>query len=245
MFFNYNNNKMMKKLKLGLLALIVVVSVQTMQAQTVDDVVNKYVAALGGKDKITSLKTIRMEGTMNTNGTDVNVTVTRSNMVGQRIDISVMGMDGYKIFTPTAGWNYMPFAGQTAPEAMKDDEVKAGASGLDLTGGLYNYKEKGNQLELLGKDKVDSADCYKIKATLKSGKVITYFIDAKTYYIVKQTSTQNVNGTDKEMTTGYSNYKPTTNGYIVPFTTTNMQGQIDYSKVEVNIPVDAKVFTSN
>lgn len=235
----------MKQFKLGLLALTALISVQAIQAQTVDEVVNKYVDALGGKEKLASLKTIRMEGIMNTNGTDVNIVVTRSTMVGQRIDIAVMGMNGYKIFTPTNGWNYLPFAGQKAPEPMKEEEVKSGAAGLDIQGNLFNYKEKGNQLELLGKEKVDSADCYKIKATLKNGKVITYFIDAKTYYLVKTIGVQNMNGQNKEVSTGFSNYKPTTNGYIVPFTTTNSQGQIDYSKVEVNIPVDAKVFTTN
>ena len=222
----------MKQMKLGLLAIAALASVQTIKAQTVDDIVNKYVNALGGKEKVASIKTLRMEGTMNTNGTDVNIVITKSNMIGQRVDISAMGMDGYQIYTPTMGWSYMPFTGQTAPQAMTDEQIKGGAAGLDVQGNLFNYKEKGTQLQLLGNEKVDSSDCYKIIATLKSGKVITYYIDTKTNYVIKSASTQNVNGQDMEVATSYSNYKATANGYIMPFTTVNARGQIDFLKLK-------------
>ena len=227
----------MKQIKLGLLVVAALIAGQTIKAQNVDEVVNKYVDALGGKEKLASLKTVRMEAVMNANGTDVDITITKSQMVGLRMDIAVMGMNGYQIVTPTAGWSFMPFAGQTAPEAMKDEQLKAGLSGLDIQGNLFNYKEKGTQVELLGKEKVDNADCYKIKATLKSGKVITYFIDDKTYNVVKSVSMQNINGEDKEVANGYSNYKATANGYVFPYTSTTMQGEMNFSKIEVNVPV--------
>ena len=111
---------------------------------------------------------------------------------------------------------------------MKEEQLKGCLSGLDIQGTLFNYKEKGNQVELLGKEKVDNADCYKIKATLKSGKIITYFIDAKTYNIVKTISTQSINGEDKEVASGYSNYKANASGYIFPYTSTNMQGEMNF-----------------
>ncbi len=236
----------MKHFKLGFLAFATLLTVQNLQAQTVDDIVNKHIAAQGGKEKLATLQTVRMEGLMNTNGTDVNITVTKSNKVGSRIDIAVMGMNGYKVFNATNGWNFMPFAGQKEPQPMKEEELKPLlATGLDLQGGLFNYKEKGIQLELLGNEKVDSAECFKIKATFKNGNVMTYFIDAKTYFIDKLITTQFLNGSMKEISSNFSNYKPTGNGFIFPFTTTNAQGQIDFSKIEVNIPIDAKTFTVN
>ena len=235
----------MKQIKFGIVAIAALIGIQSVTAQTVDEVVNKYVDALGGKEKLASLKTVRMEATMTANGADIEITITKSQMVGQRMDIAVMGMNGYQIITPTAGWSFMPFAGQTSPEAMKDEQLKSGLSALDLQGNLFNYKEKGNQLELLGKEKVGDADCYKIKATLKSGKIITYFIDSKTNYIVKSVSKQNINGEEKEVENGYSNYKATSNGFIFPYTGTNVQGEMNFTKIEVNVPVDAKIFVAN
>ena len=236
----------MTQFKGSLLAITAFLTLQIVQAQTVDEVVNRYLNALGGKDKLASLQTVRMEGLMNAKGTDVNVIVTKSNMIGSRVDIAVMGMNGYKVFNATNGWNFMPFAGQKEPVAMTAEELKPLlATGIDVQGSLFNYKEKGSKLELLGTEKVDSTDCYKIKATLKNGSIMTYLIDTKTYFIDKLITSQYLNGSLKEVASNFSNYKPTANGYIFPFTTTNPQGQIDFSKIEVNIPIDEKIFSAN
>ncbi len=234
----------MKEMKLCLLALAVFVSVQKIHAQTVDEIVNKYVDALGGKEKLASLKSVRMEGTLNVDGTEVSLTITKLSAIGQRNDILVMGTSGYQIFTPVAGWSFMPFLGQSAAEVMKDEEVKTGSSELDLQGNLFNYKEKGNQLELQGKVSAENVDCFKIKATLKSGRVVTYFIDSKTYFIVKSVVAQNVAG-EEEVVNTYANYKATDGGYIFPFTHIIPRGEITFTKIETNVAVDEKIFSAN
>ena len=71
--------------------------VQFAHAQTADEVVDKYIASLGGKDKLMSLKTVKMEGSMSVQGTDLTITATRSHMVGMRMDIEVMGMSNYQV----------------------------------------------------------------------------------------------------------------------------------------------------
>src|SRR5947209_4392004 len=115
----------MKKLQVSILAIASLLSIQTIKAQTIDEVVNKNIEAMGGIEKLMSIKTVRMEGTMNKMGQDIGITLTRSHLVGQRIDISVMGMAGYQINTPTTGFGFMPFIGQSAPEAWSDDQVKS------------------------------------------------------------------------------------------------------------------------
>ena len=233
----------MKQIKSGLLALAVLCSVQNAKAQNIDEIVNKFVTAMGGKEKLSTLKSVRMDGTLNASGTEVSVIITKAQLIGERIDITAMGMNGYQIFTPAMGWVYMPFLGQTAPEVMKEEQMKTGAAGLDIQGALFNYKEKGIELQLLGREKVDSFDCYKIKATLKTGLTINYFIDAKTNYIVKTIATQKIGAEQKEEINGYTNYKTTDNGYIFPFTTTIEQGEINFTKIETNVLVDDKIFT--
>ncbi len=233
----------MKQFKSGLLALVALIIAQGIQAQTIDEVVNKYVAAMGGKEKLSTLKSVRMEGMLNANGTDVNLTITKSQLEGERIDIVAGGMNGYQIFTPTAGRVYMPFLGQSAPEVMKEEQVKTGAAGLDIQGALFNYKEKGTELELAGNEKVDNYDCYKIKARLQSGLNINYFIDTKTNYIVKTVAILKVGAGEKEEVNGYGNYKATDAGYVFPYTTTIEQGEINFSKIETNVSVDDKLFT--
>jgi hypothetical protein len=236
----------MKKLKIGLLAIAAIISVQSIKAQTVDEVVDKYVTALGGKEKLLALKSVKMNGNLSVQGFDVGITVTVVNGVGSRNDISVPGMgEGFQVVNTTKGWSFMPFQGQASPEEIPAEQVKAQQGQLDLQGSLLNYKEKGNQLELLGKETVAGAECYKLKLTNKAGKVSTLFIDAKTYYRVKSITKVTTPSGEEDMETSYTDFKPNADGYVFPFSQTNERGTIIFSSIETNKPVDEKIFTVN
>ena len=125
---------------------------------------------------------------------------------------------------------------------MPEAQLKSRQSQLDLTGSFYNYKEKGNTIELAGKEAVDGKDCFKLKLTNKAGKVTTMFLDASTYYRVKTVSMVETEQGEVESVTTFSNFKPTPEGYVYPMSTTNQQGTTEFSSVEVNKKVDEKVF---
>ena len=137
----------MKHLRIAFFTLISFVTFNA-GAQTVDEVIDKHIEAIGGKDKLTALKSIRMETNLSVQGMEIPVIQTRVHNVGQRVDISAMGMEGFVILTPTAGWTFMPFMGQSAAEAMPEEQVKEGVDELDLQGSLLNYKEKGPKRKL-------------------------------------------------------------------------------------------------
>ena len=88
----------MKKLQIGLFAVAAMMSIQSVKAQTADEVIDKYVTALGGKEKILSLKSVKKVGSLNVQGMDVGLTITRVQGVGSRNDISVPGMgEGFQL----------------------------------------------------------------------------------------------------------------------------------------------------
>ena len=234
----------MKPIMIFGLFILVMVFAQFAHAQTADEIIDKYIDAIGGKEKMLAIKTLKMEGSLNVQGMDIGITNTISNGVGSRTDISVPGMgEGFQIMTPTKGWSFMPFQGQASPEEVNEDQVKAGQGGLDLQSPLLNYKEKGNTVELLGKEKAEGAECYKLKLTSKAGKVTTVFINTITYYRVKTVSTVNNNGEETEMETTYSDFKKISEGYVFAFSSTNIRGTIIYSAIEVNKPVDESIFS--
>lgn len=233
----------MKNLRIALFALASLISF-TVSAQTADEVVAKHIEALGGKEKLATLKSLRMETNLSVQGMEIPVIVTRVHNVGQRVDISAMGMDGYIINTPTAGWSYMPFMGQSAAEAMPEDQVKEAADELDLQGVLFNYQEKGNKVELLGKEDVDGTECFKLKLTTKAGKERTFFLDPKTYYILRTVAKAVVMGQEQEVTVNYGDYKKTEEGFVFAHSIGGAfgQGDMTVTKLEINKPVDEKVF---
>lgn len=236
----------MKKLQIGLFAVAAMMSIQSVKAQTADEVIDKYVTALGGKEKILSLKSVKKVGSLNVQGMDVGLTITRVQGVGSRNDISVPGMgEGFQVVNPIKGWDFMPFMGQTSPEEVSGDKLKSSLSLLDIQGSLVNYKEKGSQVEMSGKEKVENAECYKLKLTDKQGVISTLFIDSKSNYLVKSIITAKSSNGDINTELSFGDFKKTDEGYIFPFSEVMDRGTIIFTSIETNKPVDEKIFTVN
>ena len=236
----------MKHLRIALFTIASLVSFAA-KAQTADEVIDKHIEALGGKEKLSTLKSVRMETNLSVQGMEIPVITTKVHNVGQRVDISAMGMEGYVINTPTSGSTFMPFMGQSAAEAMPEDQVKQAADDLDIQGALLNYKDKGHTVELVGKEAVDGTECFKLKITAKGGSVRTLFIDPKNYYIIRAIAKATVNGQEQEITINYGDYKKTEDGFLFPFSIGGAfgQGDMTVTKIEVNKVIDEKIFKTN
>lgn len=218
---------------------------QFAHAQTVDEVLEKHIAAMGGKEKLATLNSVRMEGSLTVQGTDVTVVTTKLHMVGLRADITVMGTQNYQISTPNGGQVFMPVFGQASPSEMPADQLKSSQTQLDLHGNFVNYKEKGTKVELMGKETVDGTECYKLKVTFKNGNITDYFIDTKSNRLYKTSTKGNANGQEVDVFTVFSNYKQDANGYWFPYTSVNNRGETNFDKIETNIKVDEAIFKIN
>jgi hypothetical protein len=234
----------MKAIKLLLFSASLFFAAVNSNAQTVDEIINKNIEAMGGKDKLTALKTVKMTGSMSVQGTDISITMTKSHLVGMRLDMEIMGTSNYQIINAKQGWVFMPVMGMTEAKEMDAEQYKSFSSQMDIQGTLFNYKEKGSTIELAGTEKVDGAEAYKLKVTLQSGKTVNYFIDKKTDRVIKTSSKTTVQDQEMDVETAFSDYKQNIDGYWFPYTISNMQGPITFDKVETNITVDEKIYTN-
>ena len=228
----------MKNLFISALFLTGLAVGQCATAQTVDDIAKLNMDAMGGAEKIASLKTLKMEGTLNTQGVDVSITSTTAHLKGIRVDIEVMGTSNYQVANTTEGWVYMPVMGMSTAQKMDDDQFKAAQNQMDLQGFSLNYKEKGTIIELAGKD----TDAYKLNITYKNGIKKTVFIDVKTNRIIKSLGKTKINGEDTETETTMSDYKQNADGYWFPYSVSTIQGTTIYDKISTNVTVDEGVF---
>lgn len=213
------------------------------QAQSADEIVAKYVNAMGGAEKLASLKTVKMEGNMSTQGIDVALTLTKKHLEGMRLDLEIMGTSNFQMATPTKGWVFMPVMQQTEPQEMDAEQLKSVQSQLDIQGSLYNYKEKGYTLESLGTEKVDGKDAHKLKL-VKAGKEVFYFVDAATGLLLKTVTKVSAQGTEMDVESVFSDYRKNEEGYMFAYTNTNTQGVITFDKISTNVPVEDKMFTN-
>jgi outer membrane lipoprotein-sorting protein len=228
-------------------ALLVLLLAPAVLAQTADDLVAKYVQARGGMDKIKAIQSLRMTGTMTTGQLEVPITMLmkRPNMV--RMEFEVQGMTGVRAYDGQRGWALMPFLGSPDPEPISGRELQELEDQADLDGGLVDYKEKGNSVELLGKDKMDGVDAYKLKLTRKNGDVDTIYLDAGTYLEIREDGQHTVQGSLKDFETRISDYREV-NGVKFPYAILSgikgaaEQQKLLIEKVEANTPIEMTLF---
>lgn len=215
----------------------------SIQAQTIDEIAAKYVEALGGKEKLASLKTVKMSGSLSAQGMDIAISMTKSHMEGVRLDFELMGNNNYQLANNQKGWEFMPVMGMTDPVEMDAEKLNAFKSQMDLHGPFVDYKEKGITLELLGKEKVDGAEAYKIKV-VQNNKTTTQYISVSSNRLVKTSGKVTAQGQEMDVETSFSDYKQNADGYWFAYTIANMQGPITFEKIETNVKVDPKIFTN-
>lgn len=230
------------KVKSMMAALFLAATVFTSaKAQTADEVVNKYITAIGGTEKLRAINSVVRKGTLNANGMKIPINSYTVNGKGMRQDYTVNGMTGFTILTSTDGWNYNPFMGQSKAEPMTADDVKKDQDELDATDDLLDYASKGTTVEYLGTDDVEGTECYKLKLTMKSGKEKTVYISTEDNMLVKTSEKVTANGQEQEASVMYSNYKEV-NGIKFAFAINSPFGPIDFDSIEINTEVDDALF---
>ncbi|HRD57513.1 MAG TPA: hypothetical protein PK504_05660 [Ferruginibacter sp.] len=232
----------MKTLKTIIAALICMLALNV-NAQTADEVIAKYVAAMGGAEKLNAINTVKMEGSINAQGMDIPITITTLNKKGMRMDIDVMGTTGYQVMNTTKAWRFFPFNGDTDPVEMTETEFKSGKEQMDLTDKLLHAKELGYKIEYAGKEEVDGAPAFKLKVINPAGEESFTFIDEKTSFKVKQVSKRDIGGTLTEIISSFKDFKQTAEGFWFPHTIdSNIQGAVSFSKITANAAVDESIF---
>jgi hypothetical protein len=236
----------MKNLPVLGVSVLLLVSAQFAQAQTVDDIISKHVGAMGGREKIMSLSSAMMTGTFTARGaTAINIVTTKKNMLGSRIDIEANGTNNYQIITPKNGWIFTPVQGDKEPRPLVEEQFKVGQVQLDLHGPFINHKEKGIKIEMAGKDTVNGSVCNKLKVTSPNTNVTVYYIDSKSNYIVKTSTKMFQYGALEDVVTTYSDYKQNADGFWFAYDIISPRGETKYEKIETNITVDEKIFKIN
>ena len=220
---------------------------QFAQGQTLDDIINKHVEAMGGRQKIITLSSALMTGTFTAMGatSPINITTTKKHMIGSRIDIEADGKNNFQVITPKNGWIFTPVQGDKEPRPLVEDQFKVGQVQLDLHGPFINYREKGIKIEIAGKDSVNGELCYKLKVKSPNTNVTVYFINTRSNFIVKTSTKMFQFGALEDVETTYGDYKQNADGYWFAYTNAGPRGATNYNKITTNVPVDANIFKIN
>ncbi len=207
-------------------------------AQSVDDVIAKNNKARGGLDKLKAAKTMKISAKMFMQGMEAPATLMFKRPGKVRIEFTLQGMTGIQAYDGTTAWMIMPFMGKTEAEKMTAEDAKDVEEQSDFDGPLVDYKDKGNKVELVGKEDMEGTPVYKIRVTLKSGDIRDIFIDGENFLEVKESSKRKTQGAEIEIDTYMSDYKEV-GGLMLPHAMESKVkdqtvSQITISKIDLN-----------
>ncbi|WP_346856130.1 hypothetical protein [uncultured Draconibacterium sp.] len=165
------------------LTALMLIALVGVQAQTLDNVLEKHFAATG-QEKLAAVKTFDITAKMSVMGMEMPMTIKVKKPNKFKVEMEMMGQKTISAFDGSKGWMINPMMGAGVKD-LEGAELKQAMTQADMEGELYHYAQKGHKAELMGKVNEDGKDAYEIKLTNKDTSVKTYFIDADSYLITK------------------------------------------------------------
>lgn len=202
-------------LRLEVVALVLVVTVIASPASTmtVEDLAERSIKARGGIKKLRSVQSMRMRGQFAMYGMEGSVTMMMKRPGRVRMDMTSQGMTLVQIFDGEDGW----LLGREGPVPLPTDQIEQMRDQADFDGPLVDYKKKGNQLRLMGREGTDGIDAYKVEVTKPSGAITQVYLDARTYLEIRTDDRLSMEGIDIESHLLQGDYRKV-NGMMLPHT---------------------------
>ena len=233
----------MKKIFISLLLIMIIIP--TSFAQTVDEILAEYFA-VQGQEKLLATNTFTTKGKIIQGQFEIPFTSFQKRPMKFRSEAEFQGMKIVTAFDGETGWSINPMSGATEPMPMTAEQVDRMKIQADYDGMFYNYADKGYTIELLGTEPVDDIATYVLQLTRPNGDIITSYIDAENFVILKTKSKMKMQGVETEAETIFSNYKYI-DDILVPFSLeTKMNGetvmQMVFDEITYNIDLDDSIF---
>jgi hypothetical protein len=216
---------------------------------TAEEIVGRYVAARGGMEKLTALKTLRQEGRINAGAGRTGLVMREIKRPGKiRFEFTVQGITSVFASDGQRGWKVNPLEGEMSRLPLPEEALVDAREQADIDGPLVDWKNKGSRIELAGRESVGGHDAWKLKVTLKSGGVLTAYVEVKSAHLVRTDATRLVRGRRVLVQTSLGDYRRT-EGILFPhLVEVRAAGRpqlvrIVVDKVEVNPPLSDARFT--
>lgn len=233
--------------KVFLLTLILTIFTSlTLSAQTLDEILKSYYEARGGYDNVKAVKSMKATGKQMMQGIEIPFIIYQKRPNLLRVEVTVQGQTILQGYDGETAWMVNPLTGSTDPQIMPEEQAKQILEQADMDGHLFDYKEKGHTVELIGKEDMEGTEVYKLKVTLKDGDIRYDYLDAEYFVDLKVAAKIVRQETEIEVETYLSDYKEV-EGLMMAHSMETRRGgttvsQISMDTVELDVEMDDSMF---
>ncbi len=172
------------------------------QNMTSQQVIDKYIAAIGGKEALSKVNTLSCDVSMSIGGQTLSGTMKNAAPNKSFLVLSTAGMTVVKrVFNGQKG--YQEQMGQRME--MGPDEIAMGTDTRGIFPQLF-YNTEGFKLSAPVAEKIDGEEAYKIVVTKPSGNTATEYYSANTGLLIKEESIVKAAGQEIEQAMEYGGY---------------------------------------
>jgi hypothetical protein len=222
---------------------IVGLSITTISAQSIDEIVAKNLNALGGTEKLYAVKSVITENVIQLQRLAIENLTTVLVGKAMRSDSKIMGNNLVQAADGTTAWVITPvmMGGNGEAQLMSEEMAKSSISQIDPFP-LLDYMKKGTRVELLAAEKLKGKDAYHLKIYPKNGTETEIWIDVVSGLMAKLKTLQN----GQEVEVRFLNYQ---NIKGISFST-NMEISnpvagiitVETKSVKLNTAIDKAIF---
>jgi outer membrane lipoprotein-sorting protein len=218
-------------------------------AQTADEIVKKAVDARGGIQKIKAVQSERITARLTSGqGLEASVVLELKRPNKMHSEVTVEGQKVIRVYDgKSEGWSINPFAENKDVQPMSTEDLKEAPDESDMDGPLVDYKSKGTQVELAGKEDLDGKPVFRLKLRNKNGDVRSYLLDAASFLTVKWEGIRKIEGKEFPWESTLSDYREI-QGMKFPFKIeqgspgTEFKQGLTIEKIEIDPKLDESHF---
>ncbi len=152
-------------------------------------IVAKNVEARGGLEAWRKIQTMVWVGhmeSMNAPQPSMPFVLQQKRPNKTRFELMTMNQRSVRVFDGTHGWKMRPERGGSPDvQAFTPQELKFARDAQVIDGPLIDSAAKGNTVRLLGAEKIEGRNAYRVDVHLASGEHQTLWIDAETFLEVR------------------------------------------------------------
>lgn len=219
----------------------------TLQAQDLEKILKAHYKAIG-QNNLVDVETVVTTGKILQMGMEMPIRSISKRPNKTYIEIDVQGTMMKQGYDGTNGWMQAPWTGSDEPIDLRGPDLRGLENSADMDGPLWNYKEKGHELELTGTEDMEGTQVYALKLTRKDGNIDYMYMDTESYLVLRTVSKMFINGSETEVEAFMSNYQEV-NGFVMPYTIEQkfsaqpeMSMIINVEEVSWNEEIDDSIF---